>query len=75
MAKYLFGKNSLGETISVYDLIDKPQASWGVITCVGCDELLVPKVRGKIMAPHFAHKKVQECNGETYLHKLGKTMF
>lgn len=75
MAKYLFGKNSLGETISVYNLIDKPQASWGMIRCVGCDELLVPKVKGKIMAPHFAHKKVQECNGETYLHKLGKTMF
>jgi hypothetical protein len=22
--------------------------------------------------PHFAHKYVMECNGETYLHKMAK---
>ena len=67
MAKYLLGKNVLGDIISVYDLIDQPQESWGVISCVGCGELLVPKVKGKVMAPHFAHKALQECRGETYL--------
>lgn len=75
MTKYLFGKNSSGDIVSVYDLIDQPQESWGIISCLGCGELLVPKVKGKIMVPHFAHKKLQECHGETYLHKLGKIMF
>ena len=29
MAKYLFGKNVSGNTISVYDLIDQPQECHG----------------------------------------------
>ena len=28
-----------------------------------------------VMAPHFAHKKLQECHEETYLHKLDKIIF
>jgi hypothetical protein len=36
---------------------------------------MIAKVNGKIHRPHFAHKTQAECNGETYLHQLGKRAF
>lgn len=44
--------------------------------CIGCGKELIARV-GKERAGHFAHKKSSDeenCNKETYLHKLGKLM-
>ena len=45
----------------------------------GIKNYLIPafgnQVLSKIKKPHFAHKTVLECNGETYLHRLGKRAF
>jgi competence CoiA-like predicted nuclease len=54
-------------------LVGKEQQSDFI--CLGCDNILIAKVNGKIKQPHFAHKSIQECNGETYLHRLGKQVF
>ena len=44
-------------------------------TCLSCEREMVARVNGSIKRPHFAHKAVGECNGETYLHKLAKKVF
>ena len=43
--------------------------------CVSCERELIARVNGKVQRPHFGHKKSVECNGETYLHRLGKKAF
>lgn len=43
--------------------------------CVACRKAMIAK-RGTIRTPHFAHKeKTQDCDPESYFHKLGKTIF
>lgn len=73
MAKYKFAKQSDGRIISANDIANKPVTD--TYTCLGCGNLLTAKVNGEHKQPHFAHKVKIECNGETYLHNLGKTVF
>jgi len=42
--------------------------------CLGCKDILRP-VLGAAREKHFRHKVGAECNGETYLHILGKRLF
>jgi hypothetical protein len=35
---------------------------------------MLPKL-GKKVTHHFAHRTIVDCNGETYLHRLGKALF
>ncbi|WEH99025.1 competence protein CoiA family protein [Acinetobacter soli] len=73
MARYQYAKDQLGKVVKATDLVGKEQQSDFI--CLGCDNILIAKVNGKIKGPHFAHKNIQECNGETYLHRLGKQIF
>lgn len=42
--------------------------------CITCGERMIPRIGTKKVA-HFAHKgNSQNCNGETYLHKLAKEL-
>lgn len=43
--------------------------------CIACERELIARVNGKVQRPHFGHKSAVECNGETYLHRLGKRAF
>lgn len=43
-------------------------------TCITCGNELIPRI-GKYNERHFAHRITIDCNGETYLHKLGKELF
>ncbi len=43
--------------------------------CLGCGNKMTARVNGQHQRPHFSHREKVECNGETYLHKLGKTVF
>lgn len=41
--------------------------------CIGCGKELLPRaIESKYRKPHFYHKEIVECSGETYLHKLAK---
>ena len=73
MARYQYAKNEHGEIVKAVDLVGQEEKSEYI--CLGCDNPLIAKVNGKIKKPHFAHKTVLECNGETYLHRLGKRAF
>lgn len=72
MARYQYAKDQHGQIVKAVDLVGQ---SAGKCICIGCDNPLIAKVNGKIKKPHFAHKTVLECNGETYLHRLGKRAF
>lgn len=73
MARYQYAKNEHGKIVKAVDLVGQEEKSEYI--CLGCDNPLIAKVNGKIKKPHFAHKTVLECNGETYLHRLGKRAF
>lgn len=73
MARYQYAKNENGEIVNALNLVGQELKTEYI--CLGCDNLLIAKVKGKIKKPHFAHKVIQECNDETYLHRLGKEMF
>ena len=43
--------------------------------CIGCGHELLPRAIGsKYKKPHFYHKELVECSGETYIHKLAKKL-
>jgi hypothetical protein len=73
MAKYKYAFDKNGLTVSAEAIARKPvnEDYW----CIGCESPVIAKVNGEIKKPHFAHKAQVECNGETYLHKLGKSAF
>lgn len=73
MAKYKFALNSKRQIISSDDIAHKPVDD--IYHCLGCGNELIAKVNGYSKQPHFAHKIQIECNGETYLHNLGKQAF
>ncbi|WP_017395697.1 competence protein CoiA family protein [Acinetobacter haemolyticus] len=54
MARYQYAKNENGEIVKAVDLVG--QEVKVEYTCLGCDNLLIAKVNGKIKKPHFAHK-------------------
>ena len=42
--------------------------------CIGCNKDMTAKT-GEINKWHFAHKNIENCSGEGYLHKLAKRVF
>jgi len=73
MIKYRYALNENGNTVCADEIAGA--AVTEKFTCLGCEGLLIAKVNGEKVRPHFAHKVQAECNGETYLHKLGKAAF
>ncbi|MFC3902480.1 Competence protein CoiA-like family protein [Acinetobacter marinus] len=73
MARYQYAKDDQGNIVKATDLVGQEIST--NFFCFGCGNLLIAKVNGKIYTPHFAHKNIQECQGETYLHYLGKQVF
>ena len=73
MVKYRYGINSEGEVVSADSLVGIEQR--GSYSCAGCERELIARVNGKIQRPHFGHKAIVECNGETYLHRVAKLAF
>lgn len=73
MVKYRYALDSNGEIVSAESLVGT--TSRCTYTCVSCERELIARVNGTIQRPHFGHKSVIECNGETYLHRLAKKAF
>ncbi len=73
MVKYRFAFDNKKTTIIASEIAGKTVSN--KFYCISCGEELIARVNGKIQQPHFAHKVKAECNGETYLHKLGKAVF
>lgn len=73
MIQYRYALNSRDKLISADELRGEENAE--ALRCISCDQPMIARVNGKIHRPHFAHKTLAECNGETYLHQLGKRAF
>lgn len=73
MSKYKYASNSCNLVIFADDIAGKHVHE--SYTCIGCGNPMIARVNGELRKPHFAHKTQIECNGETYLHKLGKQVF
>lgn len=72
MIKYQYAKNQDGNLINIRSINIENKKK--LFYCLSCNNLLIAKI-GKIKKPHFAHKTLVTCSGETYLHILGKTLF
>lgn len=72
--RYKYALNSEKQTVYIGELERTPDLKNQVFTCISCEKLLIPRL-GKIRQKHFAHKYVDNCSEETYLHRLVKTLF
>jgi len=72
--KYKYARNSENRIVYIEELERTNDIKQEVFTCISCGNLLIPKL-GKIRQKHFAHKYVQNCSEETYLHRLAKLVF
>jgi hypothetical protein len=70
MIKYQYAYNATRKIVKIDQVNDKKEK----YRCINCNNELIPKI-GKIKVHHFAHKTLVDCNSETYLHKLGKSLF
>lgn len=69
--KYHYAKNENGDIVDISDVNEEYRRCHRFF-CISCGEEMVAKI-GKIKARHFAHKvDTENCNNETYLHKLTK---
>ena len=70
--KYRFAKDENGNLVDANEF-DPSERSSRKCYCISCGEVLIP-VLGKIRKRHFRHEADKLCNGESYLHELGKIM-
>ncbi len=72
--KYQYAYDENGDIISINDL-SKEESKLHSFKCISCGNTLIPRAIGsKSRRAHFYHKELVQCNGETYLHELGKAV-
>lgn len=70
--KYKYAFDEIGNIVSIEDFT-KESSKLHTFKCIVCGGELRPRAIGsKHRRAHFYHKEIVSCNGETYLHKLGK---
>ncbi len=73
--RYQYAYDENQHLISIAD-VTKENRNEHQYVCIGCGNPLLPRAIGsKCRRPHFYHKQVVDCSGETYLHKLTKKIF
>jgi len=61
-----------GRVISINDVTKENRQQYK-FRCIGCGNELLPRaIDSMYRRPHFYHKEIVNCSGETYLHKLAK---
>lgn len=70
--RYRFAKDENGNLVDANEF-DPQERNTRRCFCLSCGKELIP-VLGQVRKRHFRHDANCECNGETYLHKLGKAM-
>lgn len=73
MVLYRYALDSSDNIILADSLVGVPSRE--AYRCISCGRELIPRVNGAVQRPHFGHKSVGECNGETYYHFLAKKVF
>lgn len=72
--KYQYAYDEYGKLVSINDYT-KEESKLHSYKCVGCGKELLPRAIGsKSRKAHFYHKELVDCDGETYVHKLGKML-
>lgn len=72
--KYQYAYDENGKIVSINDYT-KEDSRLHSYKCIGCGKELLPRAIGsKSRKAHFYHKELVDCNGETYIHKLGKLL-
>lgn len=72
--KYQYAYDESKKLVSIKD-ITKENRNKHQYICIGCGNPLLPRAIGsKYRRPHFYHKELVDCSGETYLHKLAKKL-
>ncbi len=70
--KYQYAYDEKGLLVNINELSVEDRNAH-TYRCIGCGNQLMPRAIGsKYRKPHFYHKVMVDCNGETYLHKLSK---
>lgn len=76
MPTYQYAFDEDGQVVDASDLVRVNGVVEGIYRCIGCNEVLVPKVKGLQRVKHFAHQSARDaCGVESYLHHLAKKTF
>lgn len=70
--RYRYATDGDGTIVDVLTVTRDQPGPW---LCVGCNQPLSAKIKGTHRVPHFAHRTRQTCSGETYLHRVAKSVF
>ena len=72
--KYKYAYDEVCNVVSIDDY-SKEESKQHSFRCIGCGGVLLPRAIGSVYRrAHFYHKEIVDCNSETYLHKLGKSL-
>ena len=74
MIKYKSAYDFQGKIVTIDNVKRDENEEFQKYTCISCGAELITKM-GNVKIHHFAHKQTINCNGETYLHNLGKRLF
>ena len=70
--QHAFINNNRDRIISIDEITNQNRKQYKYY-CIGCGNELLPRaIDSKYRTPHFYHREVVNCSGETYLHKLTK---
>lgn len=70
--QYAYIEGDRDKIISINDITNDNRKQYK-FRCIGCGQELLPRAVDSIYRkPHFYHKELINCSGETYLHKLAK---
>ena len=70
--QYAYLDGDIGKIVHISN-ISQDNRNQNKYICIGCGHELLPRaIESKYRRPHFYHKTIVECSGETYLHKLAK---
>lgn len=70
--QYAYIEGDRDKIVSINDITNDNRRQYK-FRCIGCGHELLPRaVDSEYRKPHFYHKEVINCSGETYLHKLAK---
>jgi len=69
--KYKYALSEFGAVLCIDSITKNDKKDY---TCIGCGKPLIP-VLGEIRRWHFRHKYIQNCNFESYIHRLAKKLF
>lgn len=72
MIQYKYALDGEGNLVDITRMAKNLRGKACNCKCLSCGKSMIARIGNGKVTPHFAHYTKNNCNGETYLHELGK---